>query len=263
MSTLHWPIDRTLNYGRHAVSELCDLAAPFDRVVDLGAGAGDDLASARRASPGAELHGVELEPDKFAELTRNGIAVHAIDLEHEPLPFEDESVDLVISNQTLEHTKEIFWIFHQMVRVLRVGGHLLVGVPNLAGIQNRILLAAGRQPSVIRTASAHVRGFTIPGLEDFIDQCFPGGLELVTVRGSNFYPLPRAPALWFARRWPRLAWSVFLLWRKTRAYESEFLRYPHDEALETPFFLGGPDGRYSALLHEHAESSPRAHTAPD
>jgi methionine biosynthesis protein MetW len=236
--TSRWRIDRSLNYGRHAVAELSDLVAPFERVVDLGAGGGDDLAAAQRASPGAELHGVELDPDKCAELARRGIAVHSIDLEHDPLPFDDESVDVVISNQTLEHTKEIFWIFHQIARVLRVGGHLIVGVPNLAGIQNRVLLAVGRQPSVIRTASAHVRGFTIPGLEDFVDQCFPGGLELVTVRGSNFYPLPRTPAQWCARRWPTLAWGVFLLWRKTRPYESEFLRYPPDEALETPFFLG-------------------------
>jgi methionine biosynthesis protein MetW len=238
MITSCWTIDRSLNYGRHAVSELSQLVAPFDRVVDLGAGGGDDLASARRASPWAELHGVELEPDKCAELARQGIAVHSIDLEHDPLPFGDESVDLVISNQTLEHTKEIFWIFHQMVRVLGVEGHLIVGVPNLAGLQNRVLLATGRQPSVIRTASAHVRGFTVPGLEDLVDQCFPGGLELLTVRGSNFYPLPRAPALWCARRWPTLAWGVFLLWRKTRAYESEFLRYPRNAGLETPFFLG-------------------------
>ena len=34
-------------------------------------------------------------------------------------PFEDETVDILIVNQILEHCKEIFWIFHELTRVLK------------------------------------------------------------------------------------------------------------------------------------------------
>ena len=67
-----------------------------------------------------------------------------------------------MANQILEHTKEIFWILDQVSTVLKEGGHFLLGVPNLASLHNRLLLAFGRQPSPIQNNSAHVRGYTKP-----------------------------------------------------------------------------------------------------
>jgi predicted SAM-dependent methyltransferase len=65
------------------------------------------------------------------ELKSLGVSVFALNIERDALPFEDGSVDIVIANQILEHTKELFWIFHQVSRVLPVGGQFIVGVPNL------------------------------------------------------------------------------------------------------------------------------------
>jgi hypothetical protein len=83
--------------------------------------------------------------------------------------------------------KELFWIAHQVSRVLRVGGSFVIGVPNLASLHNRVLLALGRQPTSIRSASAHVRGFTKPDLAAFLGDCFPGGYRLDGLAGGNFY----------------------------------------------------------------------------
>ena len=51
------------------------------------------------------------------ELKSLGVSVFALNIERDALPFEDGSVDIVIANQILEHTKEFFWIFHQVSRV--------------------------------------------------------------------------------------------------------------------------------------------------
>lgn len=233
-----WPVDKSLNYGRRRVADHAAAVAPFTSVLDLGAGDGTDLAAARRASPDARQLGVEFDPAKQEALRALGVETMAVDLESEPLPLDDASIDLVISNQTLEHVKEVFWIFHELSRVLRVGGHLILGVPNLAAMHNRVLLAMGRQPSSIKTASAHVRGFTLPDLRDFFGRGFPGGLEIVDVQGSNFYPFPPSLAVPLSDRLPSLSWSLFLLVRKTRPYDREFLDYPVDAALETPFYIG-------------------------
>jgi hypothetical protein len=48
--------------------------------------------------------------------------------------------------------------------VLRGRGSLIVGVPDLASMHGRILLACGHQPTQIRSASAHVHGFTRRGV---------------------------------------------------------------------------------------------------
>jgi SAM-dependent methyltransferase len=173
----------------------------------VGAGGGADLDAARACLPGAAFHAIESHAPSVDALRARGYTVHPLDIERDRLPFESGSVDIVIANQVLEHTKELFWIAHEVSRVLRVGGSFVVGVPNLASLHNRVLLAFGRQPTQIRSASAHVRGFTRPDLLAFFDDCFPGGYRCAGFGGSNFYPFPSVLARPLARAFPTLAWG--------------------------------------------------------
>jgi SAM-dependent methyltransferase len=231
-------IDVSLNYGRHLVARFVGDAAPARVVVDVGAGGGADLDAARACLPGAAFHAIESFAPSVDALRARGYAVHPLDLERDRLPFESGSVDIVIANQVLEHTKELFWIAHEVSRVLRVGGSFVVGVPNLASLHNRVLLAFGRQPTQIRSASAHVRGFTRPDLLAFFDDCFPGGYRIAGFGGSNFYPFPPVLARPLARAFPTLAWGIFARLVKQSPYEREFLDYPVVHRLETRFHLG-------------------------
>jgi SAM-dependent methyltransferase len=236
-------IDRSLNYGRQHVAAFLRSSGHANVIVDIGAGHGADLALARSCSPAAQLHAVECWPPYVDELTAQGVTVHALNIERETLPFENGSVDVVIANQVLEHTKEIFWIFHEVTRVLRIGGSFIVGVPNLASMHNRMLLALGRQPTAIQSATAHVRGFTRPDVENFISRCFPGGYEVAGSGGSNFYPFPPIIAKPLARLFPSLAWGLFLKLRKVRTYNGEFASFPVRMKLETNFFVGSGGGQ--------------------
>jgi SAM-dependent methyltransferase len=231
-------IDRSLNYGRPIVRRFIEAARPYQRVLDLGAGTGVDLLAARAAQPGCVLHAVELHPPNVELLKRQGVEVAGLDLERDRLPFDDGTIDLVIANQVLEHTKEVFWIWHEIARVLRVDGQVILGVPNLASAHNRLLLLLGRQPSVIKTASAHVRGFTRSDLVHFLEAASPGTFVLREHGGANFYPLPRALARPMARALPSLAWGLFLRLVKQREYRGEFLSFPARERLETNFYTG-------------------------
>jgi SAM-dependent methyltransferase len=246
-------VDRSLNYGRHQVRRfLHQVAADATTtpgkgrriVVDIGAGHGDDLLLARREMPDAGLHAIEAFPPYQAELRDRGITVHELNIERDPFPWEDESVDVVIANQILEHVKELFWILHQVTRVLRRGGSLLVGVPNLASLHNRVLLALGRQPTAIQNHSAHVRGYTKRDIIQLLEICFPRGFALRGFGGSNFYPFPPLVARPLAALLPGMAWAIFLLLRKERTYAGEFLAHPVRHELETNFYLGaGNDAR--------------------
>ena len=231
-------IDRQLNYGRHCVEQFLKLSIPFGSVLDIGAGKGDDLLIAARVATDAKLHAVEAYPPNVADLRTLNIDVHTLDLEHDRLPFDEESIEVVIANQVLEHTKEIYWILHEVTRILPIGGHFIIGVPNLASLHNRLLLMFGKQPSPIKSNSAHVRGFTKGDILAFLESCFPGGYVLRGFGGSNFYPFPPLLAKPMARVFPTMAWGIFLLLEKKRPYNREFLEYPVSKQLETNFYLG-------------------------
>ncbi len=231
-------IDKQLNYGRHIIRQFLDDVSPFQTVLDIGAGSGHDLDAAAAASPGANLYGAESYPPNVARLQAKGIAVTSSNLERDPLPFAAEFFDVVMANQVMEHLKEIFWVLHEMSRTLRVGGHLILGVPNLASLHNRLLLAVGRQPTCIQNHSAHVRGYTRHDLLRMFEMIFPGGYALKSFGGSNFYPLPPSLAKPAARLFPNAAVAILLLLEKRKAYQGEFLAHPIRQQLETNFYLG-------------------------
>lgn len=52
-----------------------------------------------------------------------------LDLNRERLPFEDNSVDLIFTNHTIEHLDGYLHAIGEIHRVLKHGGELLVGVP--------------------------------------------------------------------------------------------------------------------------------------
>jgi len=231
-------IDRSLNYGRHLIGDFLKSTQGVRNIVDIGAGHGTDLNIASSTHPNAKLHAIECWEPYVNELISQGVSVNSLNIERDRLPFDDQSVDVVIANQVLEHTKELFWIFHETTRSLRVGGYFIIGVPNLASLHNRLLLAIGRQPSPVKSASAHVRGFTKSDLVNFVSDCFPGGYELVRFGGSNFYPFPSLIAKPLATAFPSFSWGIFLMFKKLAEYNGEFVKFPVLNKLETNFYLG-------------------------
>lgn len=231
-------IDRSLNYGRHHIGRFCAAVSSVQKILDLGAGHGDDLYLAKQMHPQADLYAVEVYEAYAKELEAKSVTVLRLNIERDRLPFRDEELDLIIANQVLEHTKELFWIFHEATRALRIGGNFIIGVPNLAALHNRVLLALGRQPSPIKSNSAHVRGFTRRDLCSFVETVFPGGFSLQQYGGSNFYPFSPVVAKPLAKLLPDMAWGIFFRFEKMRAYGQEFLDYPVAQQLETNFFRG-------------------------
>ena len=230
-------VDRQLNYGREIVRRFVE-GIHVETAVDLGPGLGYDIATVRAVHPSARIVGLEVHPPYVEHLRSLGIETVACDVEHDRLPFQDESVDLIVANQVLEHVKEVFWILHECSRVLRVGGSLVIGVPNIAAAHNRLLLLVGRQPTQLKNWSAHVRGYTKGDVLELLDKPFVGGYWLAQSGGANFYPLPALLARPAARLWPGGAWGFFGRFEKDQPYDGGYLRWLVGEILETDFYLG-------------------------
>lgn len=229
-------IDHTETYGPHIIEELVKSLQNVETVAELGAGSGRDLQIVRRLHPDAKL--IAIESIYASWLEGKADVIEAVNIERDRLPLADEEADLILANQVLEHTKEVFWIFHEISRSLKIGGHFLFGVPNICSLHNRILLPLGVQPTQHKICSAHVRPFSKADTVKFLNSCFPGGYELVAFRGSQFYPFPRALARPLANVFPTLAFTIFFMLRKVRGYNGEFAAYPQRARLETNFWTG-------------------------
>jgi SAM-dependent methyltransferase len=116
-----------------------------------------------------------------------GVRILRADVEREPLPLPADAVDVVVASQVLEHLKNVHHLLLEIRRILAPGGRLVVGVPNLASAHNRVLLLLGRQPTTIRAASGHVRGFT---WREMLALLRMFGFRVEWSRGAGFYPFP-------------------------------------------------------------------------
>ncbi len=98
-------------------------------VVDLGCGPGPTLRALReRLGPELELVGVEKELPALEESLAADANVRpvAADL-REPLPFADASFEAALCHNTLECLPDKQAFLREVARVLRPGGHLLLG----------------------------------------------------------------------------------------------------------------------------------------
>jgi SAM-dependent methyltransferase len=231
-----------LSYGRPILAGWAAghlRALPADtvpKVLDLGCGQGDDLISfAAALDRKCELFGLEGYTPYREICATKGIETYPFNVERDRLPFADQTLDLVSMNQVLEHTKDIFFIFSEVSRVLKPGGVFLVGVPNLAAWHDRLLLMLGRQPSGMKVLGPHVRGFTPEGFQKFAE-C-DGYFRLEGFRGSAFYPFPALASRAMARLFPGLATAVFFrLLRTDKA--GTFVEILRSRRFETDYYTG-------------------------
>lgn len=233
-------VDHKETYGPRVIKRfISNLPPPVNRVVDLGAGTGRDLEICKKACPAAKTIAIEAG-HTYAESLRGKVdEIHVLNIERDKLPFAEGSVDLFIANQVLEHTKEIFWIFDQVTRSLKIGGHFIIGVPNIASLHNRLLLLFGKHPTQHKLCSGHVRPFSKNDTIKFLTACFPQGFCIVDFAGSQFYPLPALGARIMADMFPTMAYSIFFLLQKKKDYSGQFSSYPARAGFETNFWSGG------------------------
>lgn len=230
-------VDHAETFGRHILADLCP---PINCQVtlDIGCGHGADLMIVKAQHPKATCYGVEFSDWNQKQLSQLGIKPLSLNIENQKIPLENESVDLVIANQVFEHTKEIFWINHEIFRTLKVGGHMYLGVPNTLAWHNRLLALLGRHPTCVQSASAHVRAFSKHDTLQFYKRIAPHSYSISAFRGAQFYPFPKRIARPLANSFPSLAVTIFFLIKKIQAYDNEFINWVDKQQLETNFFTG-------------------------
>ena len=112
------------------------------RVLDLGCGEGAMLDFLQRQR-GCTGYGVELDDANVLACVRRGVNVLQLNLEDGLAMFEDNSFDVVLQIDTLQHLRNAETMLLETVRVGKQG---IIAFPNFAYWQNRLSIARGRMP---------------------------------------------------------------------------------------------------------------------
>lgn len=96
----------------------------------------------------------------------------------EGLPFKNESFDLIVFCDVIEHLKGevVEGVLREIYRCLKKGGHVVLSTPNLARFSNILRLSLGKGinpplvPEKICGVYGHVREFCVQELKDIISK---------------------------------------------------------------------------------------------
>jgi methionine biosynthesis protein MetW len=121
---------------------IAELVPRGSRVLDLGCGTGEFLAHLREHRQ-CSGYGVEIADANVLACTQRGVNVIQLNLEEGLALFEDQSFDVVLQLETLQHLRNTETMLRETARVGRIG---IVSFPNFAHWPNRLRVAFGRMP---------------------------------------------------------------------------------------------------------------------
>ena len=180
------------------MEQIAALIPEGSRVLDLGCGKGELLAHLRDAR-GCSGYGVEIADDNVLACERRGVSVIQLNLEDGLALFEDQSFDVVLQLDTLQHLRNTETMLRETARVGRIG---IVSFPNFAHWPNRLSVASGRMPV---TRVLPYQWYDTPNIRvgtyaDFEVLARKDGLRILDAFGIQGGAV--------VRRWPNLLASV-------------------------------------------------------
>lgn len=124
------------------IHSIARLVPEGSRVLDLGCGGGALLAHLV-SQRGCTGYGVEIDDAQVLNCLTRGVHVLQLNLEDGLTMFEDQSFDVVLQIDTLQHLRNAETMLQETARVGRIG---VVAFPNFAHWPNRLSVLQGRMP---------------------------------------------------------------------------------------------------------------------
>lgn len=124
------------------IKAIANLVPKGSRVLDLGCGDGSLLSYLQREH-GCTGYGVEIDDANVHACVKRGVNVVQLNLDEGLAMFEDDSFDVVLQINTLQHLRNAEVMLRETARV---GKNAIVAFPNFAHWPNRLSVLRGRMP---------------------------------------------------------------------------------------------------------------------
>jgi len=187
------------------LNTIAQLVPQGSHVLDLGCGDGALLQQLTR-DKGCTGYGIDIDDANVLACVRRGVNVLQVNLHQGLASFADQSFDVVLQINTLQHLRNAEVMLRETVRVGRVG---IVAFPNFAHWANRLSVLRGRMPV---TARLPYEWYDTPNIrvgtfKDFEVLAGKNGLTVLDAFGLDEQRV--------VRRWPNLlaGTAVFKLQR--------------------------------------------------
>jgi SAM-dependent methyltransferase len=133
-----WLANYALNH-RHRLAEDLDMVGAHARqgAKILEFGSIPPLLTLGAKRMGYDIHGLDIAPERFSTAIReHNLDIRKVDFEREPVPFRDETFELVLFNEVFEHLRiDLIFTMGEVARVMKTGGKLLLSTPNLRSVR--------------------------------------------------------------------------------------------------------------------------------
>ena len=115
------------------------------KMLDLGCADGSFTVTAAKTVGTEEVFGADMDREACIAAGEKGISVTIANL-NQGLPYANNSFDVVIANQVIEHLPRTDLFVKEILRILKPGGYVVVSTPNLGSWHNIAFLLVGFQP---------------------------------------------------------------------------------------------------------------------
>jgi len=157
------------------------------------------------------IYGIDIIESALMKAQKSGIIALRSDL-NAMIPMGDHSVDVVFSNQVIEHLVNPGNFVKEMHRVLKPSGYAVICTENLASLHNILALIRGKQPysgpyivvddlllgrhsnpkehkfkHTNETMFPHNKVFAFEAYKQIFEVC---GFRVVKIYGAGYYPFP-------------------------------------------------------------------------
>lgn len=145
-----------------------------------------------------EKYVVDISDEQVKIANERWVKWYMVDIEKEPLPFDDEYFDFVILTEVIEHINDYDSVILEIKRVLKKWWKLLVTTPNMVSISSRIRIFFGFPLTSQSFEKSHIRFFRFIDLEWILKN--HGFVNFVSTTTHAFLPtlssLIKIPLLW-------------------------------------------------------------------
>jgi methionine biosynthesis protein MetW len=153
------------------VDKIISLVGQGGKVLDIGCGDGQISKIIKENN---EVFGIEISDIARQKAKDNGINVLDLDLNLNWSDGLEESFDVVVAGEIIEHIFDTDKFLQNIHKVLKEDGYLVLSTPNIASLGRRLFLLFGINPAIETTArsydAGHIRYFTFNSLKKMLKE---------------------------------------------------------------------------------------------